>query len=161
MAGITSFKGGRELVAALQSLPAKVEQNVMRSAMRQGANVVRDEARENVQVKTGKLRKSIRVSTSARRGVVTATVATGDRKAHLIEFGTAAHLIKPKKKDSALAFGSSVVADVNHPGSRPFPFMRTAADTRVADVLAAVGEQVRRRLTKEGINAPAGLDVDQ
>ena len=158
---LTKFKGGAELQAYLNQLPAKMEQNVMRSALRQGANVIRKEAQATVPVDSGDLRKSIKVRTRSRRGQVTATVETKDFKAHWIEFGTEPHEITPKQPEGALAFGNTVVKSVQHPGTQAQPFMRPAADSKVNEAIVAVGEQIRKRLaTKHGINVPAGLEVD-
>lgn len=161
MSSITRFKGGRELDAVLRTLPAKIERNIMRSALRQGANVIRKEAQATVPVDSGDLRKSIKVRTRSLRGQVTATVQTRDFKAHWIEFGTEPHEITPRKPEGALAFGDQVVKSVQHPGTKAQPFMRPAADSKVNEAIVAVGEQIRKRLsTKHGIDMPAGLEVD-
>src|SRR5690606_2190781 len=150
---LTKFKGGKELQAFLDTLPAKVEKNIMRSALRQGANVIKEEAKARVRVDKGDLRNSIRVSTRSRRGQVTATVKTDDFKAKWEEFGTAPHFISvkdsakptrktrrgPRKvsigtvnkmvKNGSLVIGGDFVGEsVAHPGAKPNPFMRPAAD---------------------------------
>jgi hypothetical protein len=68
---LVHVKGLSDLQRFLDTLPAKMEQNVLRSALRQGANVIMAEAKQRVSVVSGKLRDSIRVSVSARRGKVT------------------------------------------------------------------------------------------
>ena len=158
---LKKFKGGPELQAFLNQLPANLERNVMRSGLRQGANVIRKDAQERVPVKSGELRKSIKVRTRSRRGQVTATVETRDFKAHWIEFGTDPHEITPKKPDGALAFGDTVVKAIQHPGTHAQPFMRPAADSKADAAVVAVGDQIRKRLaTKHGLTTPAGLEVD-
>lgn len=154
-------KGLRELHAALQSLPIKLEKNVMRSALRAGANVIRNEARATAAFadQTGKLRKSIRVSTRATRGgVVQAKVSAGGKRAfyaHFVEFGTAAHHIFAFP-GRFLAFGGGVYKVVSHPGTAARPFMRPALDSKRAAAVQAFGEKVRSVLsTKHGINVPA------
>jgi len=182
---LTKFKGGRELQAFLNTLPAKVEKNIMRSALRQGANVIKDEAKAQVPVDQGDLEKSIRVSTRSRRGEVKAIVKTDDYKAKWVEFGTAPHFISVKEsakptrktrrgartvsvgtvnkmvKNGSLVIGGDFVGEsVAHPGARPNPFMRPAIDSKTNEAIVAVGSQIRKRLTKEGLNVPDALGVD-
>lgn len=152
-----NITGGAELDAFLQTLSAKVEKNIMRSALRAGANVIKDEAKANVPVKLGNLRKSVRVSTGSKAGSVFATVKAGNKRAwywRFVEFGTASHLIMPKNA-RALAVGGVVVEKIEHPGATASPFMRPALDAKADQALAAVTAQIRKRLTIEGINTPA------
>ena len=157
MADEEAIIGGRELDAFLQQLPVKVEKNILRAALRAGAAEFRDVARQNVPVDEGYLRASIRVTTRVKRGTVYAGVKAGGRRAphwHWVEFGTAAHKIKPKKQ-RALSFGGTVAREVDHPGSRPKPYMRPAFDSGQRAALAAVAAKIRERLTLEGLNSPA------
>jgi len=156
-----AVSGLAELKKALDQLPAKVEANIMRGAMRAGSKVMAEKAKEQVPVDSGDLRNSIRVTTRSRRGQVTATVRAGDKKAyyaHMVEFGTAAHLIpkpsrKKRLKQVVLAFGGSVKSEVQHPGTRPQPFMRPAFDKNTPAALDAFAEYVRKRLAKEAAKA--------
>lgn len=151
------IRGGRELGQFLQQLPVKVERNILRSALRQGANVFKAEMKQEVAVDEGDLRDSIRVSVTAKGGTVYAAVKAGGKKAphwHLVEFGTRPHKIKPKDAH-ALTVGGKVVGEVDHPGARAKPFARPAFDSKASASIEAVGMQVRKRLTKEGINVPA------
>lgn len=154
-------KGLSELNAALQTLPAKIEANVLRSAMRAGANVIKDEARANVSVASGKLRAGLKVSTSSRRGKVTAKVKATGEHAHVapwLEFGTAAHHIVSKGK--GLNIGGVVVRSVDHPGISPRPFLRPALDSKAQQAVVAVGNAIKKRLaTKHGIDT-ADIEVE-
>jgi hypothetical protein len=58
-----------------------------------------------------------------------------------------------------LAIGGGLYTSVHHPGFRPVPFMRPAFDGKTGEALVAVGNQVRKRLTKQGINTPGGIEV--
>lgn len=110
-------KGLADLNKFLQQLPAKIEQNILRGALREGAKVIETHAKANVPVDTGRLRESIRVSVRARRGRVTASIKAGGPTkkrigtkksggvsvqydnayyAKWVEFGTAAHKIMAK-----------------------------------------------------------------
>lgn len=158
----THVKGLAELQKFLDTLPAKIEQNIMRSALRAGANVVKDEAKSNVPVKSGLLRDGLKVSTRSRRGVVTASVKAGGKHAYLarwIEYGTAAHKIVPKKAKS-LFFGGVFAEAVDHPGSSPKPFLRPALDTQSQAALVAVGNAIKKRLTKQGLAGAGDVEIE-
>lgn len=183
MAEETSIIGGRQLAEFLQQLPVKIEKNIMRAALGAGARVIRDEAKQNVPVQLGALKRSIKVSTNSKRGTVTAKVKAGDKRAfyaHMVEYGTRAHLIKVKEEDrpinyrltrkrgvltrvsmrtinrNSLRIGNTFVGPViEHPGAQPRPYLRPALDDKSGDAIAAVAAKVRERLTKEGINVPA------
>lgn len=147
-------KGLAELHKALQQVPEQLEKKVLRNALRAGANVMKKAAQDRVPVKSGALRKSIKVKTSARKGRyrLKATISAGDEDAyyaHMVEFGTAAHIIKPAKKKS-LFFGGVAREQVEHPGAAPHPFMRPALDAASEAAVNAFAESVRRRLGKEG-----------
>lgn len=156
-----AVSGLADLKKALDQLPAKIEANIMRGAMRAGSKVMAEIAKEQVPVDSGDLRRSIRVTTRSRRGQVSATVRAGDKKAyyaHMVEFGTAQHLIpKPTKKKPlkriSLFFGGKVVSQVQHPGTSPQPFMRPALDKGMQPALDAFAEYVRKRLAKEAAKA--------
>lgn len=152
-----SIIGGRELDAAMASLSIKVEKNILRSALRAGANQYKEEVKANIPVDSGDLRRSVRVSARSKGGRVTASVKIGNKKAwyaRLVEFGTKAHKIAPKG-GGGLLIGGNIVGAVDHPGARPQPFARPAFDSKATEAIAAVAAQIRKRLTKEGINAPA------
>lgn len=158
--------GLKELQAFLDQLPAKVERNILRSALRAGANVVKAEAQQQLashgNVKTGQLSRGLKVSTRAKGGTVTATLkAKGEHShiAHWIEFGTAAHRIAGKK-GKMLAIAGGRYKAVNHPGIKAKPFMRPALDSKSGAALVAVGEAIKKRLTKEGINA-SDVEIDE
>ena len=148
-------KGLADLNKFLQQLPAKVEQSVLRGALRAGANVVMAEAKANVPVDSGQLRDGVKVSTNSRRGRVTAKVKATGKHAHIapwLEYGTAAHKITAKK-GKGLFFGGLFVKGVQHPGARPKPFLRPALDGRAQDAVVAAAQYMKRRLaTKNGLD---------
>lgn len=148
--------GLKELYRVLQSLPVKMERNVMRGALRAGANVILDQAKANVPVAepsqrnrerygayAGALRDSGRVGGRARGGKVTAYVRFGGGKtkagvpvfwAGWVEYGTKPH---PNGRRGY------------HPGARPHPFLRPAADTKQSESVVAVGRYVYKRLSTQ------------
>ena len=153
------------LEQALQELPAKISRNILRSALRQGGKVIAEQAKTLSPKRTGKLRDSIRVKTRITAGQPVATISAGGNKrgdafyAQIVEFGSKAHLIKPKK-GKALAFAGGAHGVVHHPGAHAKPFMRPALDSAAQAAVLAFGEQIRKRLTKEGIDTP-DLSVDE
>lgn len=160
----TRIKGLAELQRALDELPAKIEANVMRGALRAGAKVLLADAQKSAAFAdhTGALRASLRVTTSLKRGRIAAAVKAGPTKkdkrpwyARFVEFGTAAHVIKARRA-RMLAIG---VAKVNHPGAKKHPFLRPALDTQHVAAVEAAREYIRKRLsTKHGIDVPAPLE---
>ena len=163
------IKGLAELQRALDTLPAKVEANIMRGAMRAGANVIKDEAKMQAPRDSGLLASSIRTAVSLRRGTVTASVKAGGRGkkgqgtawyAHMVEMGTKAHVIAAPP-GSSLSFGGGMVRSVQHPGAKARPFLRPAMDTKAQAAVEAVREYIRQRLaSKHGISIPGPDDRD-
>jgi HK97 gp10 family phage protein len=161
------ISGGKELGQFLQSLPLKIEKNIMRAALRAGARVIANEAKLNVPIQDGDLKRSIRTGSNAKKGKVEAYAKAGDKKAwyyRFVEFGTAAHIIKGKN-GGMLRFmaknGKAIqTLQVSHPGAIAKPYMRPALDSKSGEAVMAVSNKIRERLTQEGINslAPEGSD---
>ena len=161
MSDIKKFKGGAELQAFLDQLPAKIERNIMRSAMRDGAKVLHAEIKSNAPEDTGELRDGLKISTRAKGGKVRASVKAKGKHGFLapwFEYGTRAHQIGGRKGQT-LAFAGGVYKSVEHPGMRPRPFMRPALDTKGGEAIAAVGAGIKKRLTKQGLDA-SGVEFD-
>jgi HK97 gp10 family phage protein len=183
MADDVRVTGLKELQAFLDDLPQKMEKNIMRGALSAGARVIRDAAKVNAPVAppnannarkyggyAGALRDSIRVSSRIKGGTVTASVKAGGKAgksgrgadvfyAHMVEFGAAAHVITAKD-GKALAFGGGVYKSVNHPGIKAKPFLRPALDGNAGAALVAVGEAIKKRLTKQGIDT-SDVEIDE
>lgn len=159
MASDVQVAGLSELQALLDQLPAQIERKLMRGALRAGQKVVLDQAKASIHHISGDLAKSLRISTSARGGIVKATVKAGDKKAyyaHMVEFGTAAHYIKPKSAKS-LFFAGLLKEGVDHPGARKTPFMRPAMDAQASadsPAFQAVAAYLAPRITKELAKLP-------
>lgn len=155
-----NVKGLSDLQAFMDTLPAKLQNNVLRGALRAGikpmklsaiANCPAGEPSETNKRKynlySGALRDSIRVSgrIDKRNGNVIARLVAGGKTktgadvfyAKWIEFGTKPHII----------------GDGVHPGVMPKPFMRPALDTEANTAVLAVGEYIKKRLaTKNGLD---------
>lgn len=169
-----NITGGAALDALLQTLPANIEKNIMRTALSAGARVFLAEALRNAPIgrateserqqgfRPGALRRSLRVTSSVKNGKASASVKAGGivKKtgenvfyAKWVEFGTRPHTIAPRGRTMSIG-GQFVAGAVEHPGVRPHPFMRPAADAKSTQAVAAVQMQIRKRLTKEGLTVP-------
>lgn len=154
----TTVKGLADLQKFLDQLPAKLEANIMRSALAAGARVIAREAKQNVPVAHGDLRASIRVSSRLKGGKATASVKAGSKKAwywRFVEFGTASHGVK---KGASRRRGKYQDGKL-HPGANPRPFMRPAFDSQSAAAIEAVAEQIKKRLSKQGLVDARDVDI--
>lgn len=147
--------GLAELQKFLDQLPAKLERNVVRGALRAGMNVVKPVAQANARKASGLYAAGLKIRTRARGGRVTATLRSTGPHAWLgkwIEFGTRAHNIAAKK-GGWLSFMNVFAKEVLHPGARPFPHMRPALDSQAQNAVIAAAEYMKKRLaTKEGLD---------
>lgn len=151
--------GLKELQAALNTLADEVQAKIVRGALGAAGRVYRDAARQRLgssaKKRTGHLLASIRVGSTMRGGVPVATVKAGSREAwyaHLIEYGAAAHEIKPKTRKS-LVLAGLMRETVHHPGISARPFMRPAFDASSAAAVDAYAAYIRRRLERLQVQA--------
>ena len=102
-------------------------------AMPRIANALRNELVLTVPVDTGRLRSSIKVGYDGQTLII--TMAEYGR---FIELGCPPHVIVPKNK-KALKFkagGKNIFAKkINHPGSRPTPFIRNAIQLKLGNII--------------------------
>ncbi|MDA8095584.1 MAG: HK97 gp10 family phage protein [Betaproteobacteria bacterium] len=152
-------EGLAELQALLDDLPAKIEANVVRGGLRAGAQIIADEAKRLCPVgdhvpkgeTPGALRESIHVSMRSKHGRVQASIKAGGKKAwyaHMVEYGTARHWIKPKNRKSLFVAGLFKEA-IDHPGAKKQPFMRPAIDNKAQEAIEAVRDYMKSRIEKE------------
>jgi HK97 gp10 family phage protein len=154
------FRGLSDLQAFLDKLPAKIERNVVRGALRAGANVVKPIAQANIHDVSGHLAASLKVTTQSRGGRVTASVYTREFYAHFVEYGTGPHRIAAYRA-GALVINGRLVKSVEHPGARARPFLRPALDTQAGAAVLAAAAYIRSRLaTKEGLDT-ADVTVEE
>ena len=173
-----SLKGGLDLNAFLAALPENLEQNVLRGALKAGANVIADRARE--MCRSEEVRETIKTISRTAKNIVTAKIQTKGEaafKAPWLEHGTDPHFItvdddvrggrtvrkinKDAKKGSLVIGGMFVGTTVHHPGARPYPFMRPAADTGEGAAIEAIGAHIAMKMTKAGIETPVPPDPEE
>lgn len=177
--GVVRIDGLAELQRNLEELPAKIEQNVMRGALRAGATEIADEARRLVPVNSGQLRESIRVSVRPMPGGrIIATVKAGgrfkvytagkaikgapyrtSREGGGIDYHAPfyAHFVEfgtarhwiRPKNRKSLFIAGLLREAVDHPGARAKPFMRPAFDGKAQAALEAMAQYIRNRLPRE------------
>ncbi len=163
------FSGLKELEQVLSTLPTKLQNNVLRGALRAAAKPVAEEARRRVPVKSGRLRDSIRVTAGIRNNLPKSKVIAGGKGtkksvgawyAHMVEGGTAAHVIVARRGKTLWINNVPVGKAVNHPGARKQPFMRPAIDARQRDAIEAFKAHVAKRFTKLGLETPEPIPDD-
>ena len=160
-------RGARELGQALKAFPTKMQNTVMRGAVRAAAKPVQDEARLQAPKNTGEYAKGIKTKTSVTFDRAVATVRTTGRHGYLanwLEFtGAAPHEVVPKRgKGKVLSLqsvGEDVAfASVKHPGMKPQPHLRPALDTKSNAALSAMGNRIRRFLSGQGAGDFEGIE---
>lgn len=178
MPDLINVRGLAELQKFMDELAPKLEANIMRGALRDGMKVIKTKAASNINSHSGKLAKSLKISTGLKNGVVKSILrAKGFEgyKAMWVEFGTRGHLIKVQESEKktrinkrgelrvesmtainrrVLQIGNNFVGPViQHPGSKPHPFMRPALDSEAQKAVIAVAEYIKKRLeTKHGLD---------
>lgn len=156
------ISGLAQLDQALSTLAPRIVANIVRGGLRAGGKVIEAAAKEAAPQRTGKLAATIRTRSGIRRGVPQARVVVGSKEvwyAHLVEFGTQPHEIRPAGAKSLFLAGllREVVA---HPGAGARPFMRPAMDASQTAAALAAAEYMRKRLTKEGLETPEAFADD-
>lgn len=155
VAGEVNVQGLSDLMKVMDGLPAMIQQNAMRGALRAGCNVIANEARLRAPVDTGQLKASIRVSVHIDNGVVKAFVKAGSRY-KVYKIGGKGRVTKgaykTAREDGGADYHSAFYAHwvefgTAKAGARPF--MRPALDVRKQDAVEAVAEYLRQRLPKE------------
>jgi len=151
----------RALERAMNALPDKVFDKVVKSAANAAMTPVLKAARAKCPVETKQLKASLgkKRKVYKRNGVVVVLIGPRDgykdpetgrnpvNYAHLVEFGTAPHLIPAGE---GLKIGPAVVrGTVEHPGAPAKPFLRPALDESKQKVLAAYRKKVLQGIERE------------
>jgi Bacteriophage HK97-gp10, putative tail-component len=117
-----------QLAAFFASPQGPIARDVARRAQRvRDQAVVNASGRPGPRVRTNRLRSSIRWFLIAGGPVVYAVVGTNVYYARFVEHGTEHHTIQPRNRRALYWTGAAYpVRIVQHPGSRPYPFLRPA-----------------------------------
>lgn len=121
-----------------QKMPGEIK-----TAMVASTDLVKSRARAKAPHVTGNLQRSIFTEVKPWLGIIGVGASYGAG----VEFGTKPHTITPTNK-KALAFVSHgfgwIVKSVNHPGTRPKPFLTPAFENS----LSSIKEIFKRAITK-------------
>lgn len=154
MSDTINVKGLDKLYDFLQKLPVKIEKNIARGALRAGMNVIKPVAAANVHSVSGELAKGLKIGTNSRGGVVTCTLKAKGPHGYIakwIEYGTRPHTITARDR-AGLSFGGVFFQSVQHPGTKPRPFLRPALDSQAQAAVIAAANYMERRIAAGGID---------
>lgn len=160
---VIQITGVEAVMAALNALPARIQQNVLRGAARAGAAVIRDEARLRAPVYTGKvseghpppgtLKKNIYLtyvreqSTAAQQ-----TYKVGVRSGKKLQ-GQVKYMKRRDGTTRAVVTNQDayywVFVEKGTSKMAAKPFMRPALDAKKADAIAAMQKYLADRVAKE------------
>ena len=113
------------------------------AALKRGTNAVYREARLRVPVRSGKLKKSIRQRFSTVK--LEGQVFSNQPYAHLVEFGSRAHTVKPRKKKALRFFrgGPVFTKRARIPAQSGKPFFKPAYDYVEPQLIQEVKKAIR------------------
>lgn len=153
MTDFANIKGMSQLEQLLDTLPAKLQRNIMRGALRAGAAVMLPVARGHVHNVSGRLSASLKTGSRVQGDQVIGRLYTRDRTAHLVEYGTHPH-DETARHRKGLSVGGLFFQSVHHPGAAQKSFMRVTADTMVQPAVNAVAAYMKEKIETKG-----GLDT--
>jgi HK97 gp10 family phage protein len=141
------FEGIEELGEVLAGLPGRFGDQVVDKILRKAAQPMLRRAKElssNADV-TGDTTKSIGIIANRKNN----SIKLGPRRgngfkgyhAHLLEYGTAPHIIKAKAADGLLVWAGGAAREVQHPGIAAQPFMRPAFDAEYRNSIESIKTQ--------------------
>ncbi|MVN78923.1 hypothetical protein GO988_21550 [Hymenobacter sp. HMF4947] len=148
-----AFEGVNELMQVLDGLAGdkKLSNKVVRGILNKAAKPIIQRAQELVSKEDGDLQKSI--GTIPGRGQGRGEqVYVGPRRGgrykgyagHLVEYGTAPHIIRAKAAGGHLHLrGNVFVEEVHHPGAAAKPFMRPAFDSKKDEAIGIIKDECR------------------
>lgn len=176
MSDETNVKGLDQLQAFLNTLPVKIERNILRGSLRAGMKVVQPVAAANCPSR--EVADALKIVTRAKGGTVVAAIQAKhaandvpDNLAIWLEYGTAPHFISVQENEkpinyrltgkrgylvrasmttvnrNVLKIGANFVGPtVHHPGAKPHPWLRPALDAQATPAVVASAEYMKKRL---------------
>jgi HK97 gp10 family phage protein len=133
------FEGGREVMAALRSLPDATAKNILRRVMKARAQPMADIAAAKAPKLTGALQKSVTVGTKLSRNQKSKHVKADP---HDVEMFVGAGSLPQAHLEE---FGG--------PNNQPTPFMRPALDTGADKYVAGIKQDLWREIKKSADRA--------
>jgi HK97 gp10 family phage protein len=157
--------GLKELQAAMQELPVRIERNIMAGAIAAGTRIILNEAK--VRAPDQDIKKALsQRQKKGRKGEIIREVYIKQKKgmnlfyAKFFEFGTASYYTgkgrskgvpyKIPKRPGLLKIGDDFVSgQVEHRGIKPQPFLRPALDTKANEAVRTMQAYIKIRLPME------------
>ena len=149
------------LIAALKDLRREIQRYAIKRAGRAGAYLFLQEAKRLVQVKSGLLKNDLRIRQRMKNDEADFSVGTSRKAphAHLVELGTRPHRI-PTPNGSPFSVPGGWI---DHPGARPFPFLRPAFDSKKDEAgekaIDILWKHIEKVSSKYRNRAPVNLDM--
>lgn len=171
MANSVTFKleGAKELQRRLFKLDDKIQNKILKGAVRKAARPVVKDARKRVPKDSGLLRDSIGTFVKKYKRSSTAVAVIGSRRtfsvskrtqttasgaqiehrnpafyAHLVEFGTKQHF------QPVATIGSIVIKGFQHPGTKPQPFLEPAFKANERKAFNIMNDELGKHLKAAG-----------
>ena len=128
----------------------RIYQEEMTKGLSRCLIVVRNAAVRLVRVKTGRLRGSIAIEGPASAGgYIAGKVGTNVTYAPIVERGSPPHVIVPVKKRALYWQGAAhPVARVNHPGTKPDPYLEPASRNSIPQINTLIAGAARSLMTR-------------
>lgn len=150
----TEVKGLSDLLAALDALPLRLERNVVRTGLRKGAAkiTIYERALLSEHSKSGRLARSVAVKAKRKDGMPAVAITLGNKQAyyaHMVERGTKAHDIRPRKAKALRLHGNKFAAFVRHPGFPGLFIVKRAVESRALDAVEAFRQYAKSRIGDE------------
>ncbi|MGI4862425.1 MAG: HK97-gp10 family putative phage morphogenesis protein [Janthinobacterium lividum] len=154
-----SFVGIEELSQVLDALAGekRLSNKVVRGILNKAAKPIIQKAKELAPREDGDLQKSIGTIPGRGQGKGE-QVYVGPRRGgsfkgyagHLVEYGTAPHIIRAKAAGGQLHLrGNVFVEEVHHPGAAAKPFMRPAADAKLPESIGIIKDECKKIILDE------------
>lgn len=142
--------GLAELQRALENAGKNMPKE-LKDAMNKSTVKVKNDARKikagSFKNQTGNLRRSIFRNVTVTAGDLKGIVATDQKYSKYVEFGTRPHTILPKRGKYLAFKGSTGIVfarKVNHPGSKPYPFMKPALEDNIKNITNFFDTAIKR-----------------
>jgi HK97 gp10 family phage protein len=159
MAKNLKFVGIEELNQVLDGLAGdkKLSGKVVRGILNKAAKPIIVDAKSRVSKKDGDLQRAIG-SIPGRGQGKGEQVYVGPRRGgrfkgyagHLVEYGTAPHIIRAKASGGQLHLRGNVFAtEVQHPGAAAKPFMRPAFDSKKDEAIGIIKDECKKIILDE------------
>jgi HK97 gp10 family phage protein len=153
------FVGIEELSEVLDALSSdkKLSNKVVRGILNKAAKPIIVDAQARVSKQDGDLQKAIGTIPGRGRGKGE-QVYVGPRRGgrfkgyagHLVEYGTAPHIIRAKAAGGQLRLHGNVFVDeVHHPGAAAKPFMRPAFDSKKDEAIGIIKAECKAIIEDE------------